>query len=147
MSTITNRKLTQRLTGLKQEQLMMQKQIQARRLKKRLVETQCLKYGVSLANWAHLTDLQIIDAVRDKWRRGLATAAAKKMASWLQMNRLARLKEKAEARQHSAAYKIQQAWRSFKVTSTQMTLLDPRLRLLRETEAATTIQRVYRGYR
>jgi hypothetical protein len=62
---------------------MMQKQIQARRLKKSVVETQCLKYKVSLANWAHLTDLQIIDAIRDKWRRGLAAAAAKKMISSL----------------------------------------------------------------
>jgi hypothetical protein len=144
MSAITNRRRSFKLNGLKQEHLVIQKLLQDRKLKKKLLELQCKRYRVHLPslNYAQMSADQIIQTVRAQWRKQLAAKAARTVVVAFQVRRLHRLKKLAAERQQMAACKIQLAWKGFKASC-----LDPRRRLVLENEAAITIQRVYRGYR
>lgn len=149
MTSITNKKRSLILFEMKQEHISLQKVIQARRFKKRLAENQCRKYGINFArfSYSHLSELQIIEAVKELWRWRLASKAAKFWLAWFRARQLTRLKEGTRARQHIAALWIQLHWKKYKVSYTQTCTLWPKRRIELETQAALTIQRVYRGSR
>eukprot|EP00359_Climacostomum_virens_P005866 CAMPEP_0204903834 /NCGR_PEP_ID=MMETSP1397-20131031/4510_1 /ASSEMBLY_ACC=CAM_ASM_000891 /TAXON_ID=49980 /ORGANISM="Climacostomum Climacostomum virens, Strain Stock W-24" /LENGTH=250 /DNA_ID=CAMNT_0052072539 /DNA_START=601 /DNA_END=1352 /DNA_ORIENTATION=- len=128
----------------KQEQMAMRRNIETRKFRRRLADFLCKRYKVDMGglDFSSKSELNIIEAVRHKWRVTLASKAAKVMIEWAKKQKLKRLKEETEAKHHIAAFRIQLHWRKFNAC-----VVLPRKRRQLEHQSALTIQRCYRGYR
>jgi hypothetical protein len=118
---------------------------QSRKRKRKLAELLMRIYGIRLTK-AEIRRLSMEEMTQKAvqcrtWQA--AARAARKMVKWYQRQVLTRKIEAVRVRNHLAALRIQLEWRRYYVSNTQRSAAKQR----RRDWAATTIQRIYRGYK
>jgi hypothetical protein len=116
-----NSQKRQHRLGLISESYNFVKEARSQRaLKRTLCEVLQMRYKVPVVyiELFCLTEHQIVECVREKWRIRLAQAALKQMMLWWRQSQVKRSIEAEAARVHMAAFAIQTYWAKFKVRPT-----------------------------
>jgi hypothetical protein len=120
-----------------------------RHLKQTLCQALERRYSVRLPyiELGSFTEKQILEHAKQLWHLQLARVALLKMKRRQRLTSTLRCIEAELGRVHMAAYSIQQHWRSYKVLCSKVHVLAKRQLKERQEQAATDIQRVFRGHR
>lgn len=84
----------------------------------------------------------MVQAAVQRRSRKAALQAAKRMKVWLEEQKVKKIRRELQAKEHLSAFRIQIYWRNY-----AKTVISARKVAQKRCKAATTIQRIYRGYR
>jgi hypothetical protein len=115
-----NSQQQRRLLHISENYNLVKEARRQRALKRTLCEALQMRYKVPVVyiELFCLTEHQIVECVREKWRMRLAQAALKQMILRWKQSQVRRSLEAEAARVHMAAFVIQLYWAKFKVRPT-----------------------------